>query len=158
MKMIKSSRSPKGQALAEMIVSIPLLFLLAAGMIQFALLFLSYVQFEHACGETARQYAAGSIIKGSLGPQITRELGTYRRFFDLDSLSVATIEPSSPTGPILEKTKNAMGTVPMVKWGFNYDGAKWRVTVQFRAPLFFKLIFPRGVSFSAILQVYRYPS
>ncbi len=155
--MMRILQRPKGQALAEMIISIPLLFLLAAGMIQFTLLFLSYIQFEHACGEAARQYSAGMISKGSLGPQITRELGNYSRFFDIDSLSVAILSPSSPTGT-LDETRNSMGNIPAVQWGFNYDGAKWKVSVQFKSPLFFKLIFPRGVPFSTTLQVYRYPA
>jgi hypothetical protein len=158
MNQMKPLQHPKGQALAEMIVAIPLLFLLAAGMIQFTLLFLSYVQFEHACGEAARQYAAGVINKGSLRPQITQELGDYRRFFDIDSLSVAAVAPASSTAAIAEKTRNAMGNIPMVQWGFNYDGAKWKVRVQFKSPFFFKLIFPEGVPFSTTLQVYRYPS
>jgi len=158
MNLIKPLQHPKGQALVEMIVAIPLLFLLAAGMIQFTLLFLAYVQFEHACGEAARQYAAGVISKGSLRPQITRELGTYSRYFDIDSLSVTVAVPGTSTASNAEKTRNAMGNIPMVHRGSNYDGAKWKVRARFRPPFFFKLIFPDGVPFSATLQVYRYPS
>jgi hypothetical protein len=158
MKTIKVLQRPKGQALSEMIVAIPLLFLLAAGMVQFTFLFLSYVQFEHACGEAARQYAAGVINKESLGPQITRELGTHSRYFDIDSLSVTVAAPGTSSASKIEKTRNATENIPMVHWGFNYDGAKWKVRVRFKPPFFFKLIFPAGVPFSTTLQVYRYPS
>ena len=71
---------------------------------------------------------------------------------------LATALPASATAAISEKTRNAMGNIPMVHWGFNYDGAKWKIRIRFRPPFFFKLIFPEGVPFSTTLQVYRYPS
>ena len=151
-------RSSKGQALAEMVVAIPLLLLLAAGMVQFTFLFLSYVQFEHACGEAGRSYAAGFIAKGELKPRIAEGLGNYRRFFDLNTMQVTTEVPSSKTAAVFEKTRNALAAISVVQWGFNYDGAKWKVSVRFKPPLFFKPIFPDGVPFTTTLQVYRYPA
>lgn len=151
-------RCHQGQALAEMVVAIPLLLLLAAGMAQFTILFLSYVQFEHACGEAGRSYAAGIVPKEDLKPRIVEGLGRYRRFFDLDSMQVTTKAPSSKTAAVLDKTRNALGSIPIVQWASNYDGAKWLVSVRFHPPIFFKFIFPDGVPFTAAFQVYRYPA
>lgn len=152
------TRHSAGQAMAEMVIAIPLLLLLAAGMVQFAILFLSSVQFEHACGEAGRLYAAGIVNKRSLQPRIVEGLGGYRRFFDLDSLQVSTEFPSSKTASVLQKTHDALTSIPAVQWGFDYDGAKWRVSIRCKPPFLFKPLFPEGIPLTTTFQVYRYPS
>ena len=147
-------KNHKGQALAEMLISIPVLFLFAAGIIQFAILFLSYVQFEHACGEAARQYSANLIDKDSLGPQIEENLGPLQRYLDLDSLRVTAQGPRSTTGQVLEKVRSFLSAIP---FALKYEGSEWSIDINCRPPFFFAVIFPRGVPFHTVMQVYRYP-
>ncbi len=144
----------KGQALAEMVLSIPLLFLLIAGIAQFAVLFLCYVQFEHACGEAARQYTARIVEKDSLGPAITDNLGYLGRYFDLASLSVKIQEPGGTADEVLDNVRNAISLIPFT---INYDGAEWAVDINARPPFCFRPLFPHGIPFHTVLQVYRYP-
>jgi Flp pilus assembly protein TadG len=154
MRTFKKIKTEKGQALTEMVIALPALCLFAAGIIQFAILFLSYVQFEHACGEAARQYAAGMINKDSIEIKIEDNLGHFRNFFDLYSLTATIQPPQSTPDSVLNDFRNIVSKIP---FGLTYDGYEWSVDINCRPPFFFALIFPGGIPFHTVMQVYRYP-
>ena len=155
MKKANALKNQNGQALSELILAIPLLFLFAAGIIQFSIVFLSYVQFEHACGEAAREYAAGIVGKDSLTPGIIDNLGYFTRYFDLSTLSVEPRAPGSAASNAFENVRRSIGIIPHT---LNFDGAEWNIKIRCRPPYFFTVLFPQGLPFKTILQVYRYPS
>ena len=154
MKTFNQIKKGKGQAIVETLLSIPLLFLFAAGIVQFSILFLSYVQFEHACGEAARQYAAGIVEKTSMEKSILENLGSFRRYFDPQSLTAAIQEPRSKAASALVLVRSAAGIIPGV---LRYDGAEWIFKIRCRPPFFFALLFPKGILFETTLQIFRYP-
>jgi len=154
MKIKKNSQSQKGQAMIEAVLAIPILFLFAAGIILFTILFTSRVQFEHSFGEAARQYAAGLIDKDSLGPKIHENLGSFQRYFDNNSLTVTTQTPRSMASSALDQTRNAIHFIPLT---LNYDGYEWAVDIKCTPPFFFATFFPAGIPFHTVMQVYRYP-
>ena len=165
MRIIRNLQE-RGQAMAEMVVALPLLLLLSAGMVQFGFLFLTYVQFEHACGEAARLYAAGIIDKDSLGPMILDRAGYFGRFLERDSLRVSAQEPRSVGNAVLGPVSRFLGTLHSIanslplsgkaKFKAEYEGCLWTIDVRCVPPAFFKFIFPNGVPFRSTLQVYRF--
>ena len=156
----------QGQALSEMLVALPLLLLMSAGMVQFGFLFLTYVQFDHACGEAARLYAAGIIDKDSMGPMILDQAGYFRRFLEQDSLRVSAQEPRSVGNAILGPVSGFVSTLNAVanslplsgkaKFDAKYEGWLWTIDVRCAPPAFFRFLFPNGVPFHSTLQVYRF--
>ncbi len=154
MKMNSFKKNYLGQALVEMVLAIPVLFLFIAGITQFAVLFLCYVQFEHACGEAARQYSAHIVEKDSLGPAIRKNLGYLGRYFDLASLSVKIQEPGNTAAEALDKVRK---TIFLIPFAIKYDGSEWAIGINARPPFCFGPLFPRGIPFHTVLQVYRYP-
>jgi len=154
MKLPFLTQDQKGQAMAEMVICIPILCLLMAGIFQFGVLCTSRVQFEHACGEAARQYAAGLIDKDSLGPKIYENLGSFQKYFDSQSLTVTIQEPQSTANSVMDKVRNAVRLIPFI---IDYDGSEWKVDIQCAPPPLFKLLFPGGITFHSVMQVYRYP-
>jgi hypothetical protein len=149
----RRKKQPEGQAMTEMIIVIPILSLLMAGIIQFAILFLSYVQFEHACGESARQYAAGMIDENSLNNVIFDNLGHFKIYFDEDSLTVTRQEPKSTAGAVLDETMAAIRFIPFVT---NYEGYEWSINIRCKPPFFARILFPDGLPLHTVMQVYRY--
>ena len=172
MDWIDMIRSPhllkrkKGQALAEMVLSIPVLFIFAAAIFQFALLFLSYVQFEHACGEAAREFAAGLVEKDALGPEIISNLGRFQRFFIQDSLNLSVRQPHSIAVSAVSRVSNIVSRLNNVARSFrstknmnfstSYEGFLWNVDIKFKPPAFFRLLFPAGIDFRTTMETYRY--
>lgn len=140
--------------MSEMVIAIPLLFLFMAGIIQFAILFLSYVQFEHACGESARQYVAGIMDENSLSNKIYENLGYFQSFFDKDSLSVIIQEPKSTASEALDNVRSAIQFIP---FSIKYEGYEWSINIRCRPPFFTKILFPDGIPLHTVMQVYRYP-
>jgi hypothetical protein len=145
------------QATSEMIIAVPLLLLLAAGAIQFSLIFQAKVQFDHACGEAARQYAAGllrtdyafkSVIWANLNPR--------QNYFIRDSIDVSVAKTSAYRDKLLSGSGQFLK--PVTKSVMDYDGEKWTVIIRSNPPPFFGLIFPKGVPFSSTLAVLRHPS
>lgn len=154
MRASPAFRGRRGQALSEMILSIPLLFLFAAGIFQFGILFLSQVQFEHACGEATRLYAAGLTDKDHLGPRIQENLGAFRSYFDMSTLRVQPQRPRSPAAALADNVQSGLSMIPFVS---KIEGCEWSVQVQCKPPFLFSIIFPKGVPFHTTLQVHRYP-
>lgn len=154
MRTLHAFRGRRGQALSETILSIPLLFLFAAGIFQFAILFLSQVQFEHACGEAARFYAAGLTSKDFLGPRIRENLGAFRPYFDMSTLRVQPQRPRSAAAALADKVQNGLSMIPFVS---KIEGCEWSIQVQCKPPFLFSTLFPKGIPFHTTLQVYRYP-
>jgi hypothetical protein len=153
MKTFQKIRNPNGQALSEMLISLPILFLFGAAILQFAILFLSYIQFEHACGEAARQYVAGIIDQDSLSPQINESLGSFGRFFMPNSIVVTIQEPRSKADAVFDKVRSSISRIPFT---INYEGYEWAVDAKCRPPFFFNALFPNGVDFHTVMQAYRY--
>ena len=153
MNPARTIRAGKGQALTEFLIVVPILCLFAAGILQFAILFLADIQFEHACGETARRYCAKQVDENSFEGEIWMELGAWGRYFDRSSLRVSTQPPSSAAHAILNTVQTSMRFIPFLK---GYEGAQWKVQIRCRPPLFFAVLFPRGVPLNTELQAYRY--
>jgi hypothetical protein len=159
----RAKKASRGQAMVEMILSIPLLFLMIAGMIQFTLLFLAKVQFEHACGVAARQYASGIASDASMKNEIWNNLGGYQVYFDKYSIQLVSEKPSSPIGnfisrfgrwlsPFTRILRNIGADTP-----FSYGGFKWQVTAKCKMFSSFGVLFGRGITFRTQLAVIRYP-
>jgi TadE-like protein len=159
------SLNARGQALVESLLSIPLLLLFAAGALQFGLMFASYVDFEHACGEAARRYAAGSVEKSSLGPVILENLGPFSGFFDSTSLRTvsgpASVLPTAAQNKLDRqldslRSQTAGLHLPHLFPSILYETASWDIRIRFQPGLFFAWLFKDGVLFHTTMEVYRY--
>ncbi len=155
MKNLKIPGDFRGQALVEIILALPILLLFVAGISQLAVTFLCYVQFEHACGEAARQYAAGTINKDALGSRIANNLGNLSGYFDIGSLDIRIQTPSNNAEKALDKVRHSISYFPFVP---HYEGYEWSISIKVHPPFLFKLIFPNGITFRTVMQVYRYPT
>ena len=156
-------KNTKGQALTETILVIPILSLLAFGLIQFAVFFSAKTAFEYACGQMARQYACGRISETTdLSDSIWNALGSYQRFFDAGSLQISASPLSSQiAAPFLSIAGGMPGAglfTSMLKDGvLNYSGQTWTVTLQYNGLPFSHLFMPQGVQVQTQLAVLKYP-
>jgi hypothetical protein len=149
------TKDQRGQAMAEMLICLPILFLFLVGLVQFSILLAARVQFEHSCGEAARQYCAGLVDKDSLGPSIYKNMGYFQKYFDYNSLTVTTQQPQSTADSKMDEVRNAIRFIPFT---INYDGCEWAIDINCTPPFFFEIVFPNGIAFHTIMQVYRYPA
>lgn len=156
-------KNQRGQAMAEMVLSIPVLFLFAAAVFQFALLFLSYIQFEHACGEAGREFAAGLVEKDGFGPEIIGNLGSFQLFFVQNSLNITVDQPHSMASSAFSDVSNIVGSLNSAAHTFHlsslsakYEGYFWTVAIKFKPPAFFRLLFPDGIDLKTSMEIYRY--
>lgn len=150
------SQNDRGQAMAEMLLCIPLLLLLAAGMAQFGTLFLSKVHFEYACGESARAYNLGLISSDGFADSLWENLQTYQNCFDKNSIQVSVKGTQSILGGDATQKLGFLGKY--VKGAlFNYEGQEWTVTINCKAVPIFGILFPNGVPFTTQLAVLRHP-
>jgi hypothetical protein len=156
---MKPPSPQNGQALTEMALVIPILCLMAAGLIQFTQLFLAKNTFEQACGLAARDYAAGEIDDTQFNQDAWENLGEDQRNFIPGSISAVPIPGSSSVANLLTNNLGVLGPLlSKIKSVFvNYTGKKWLVTIQFKGPPFFGLLFPGGLTFQTQLAVLKYP-
>jgi len=158
---LKKSPKPKGQALVEMLLVTPLLFLLTAGAIQFTVLFQARSAFDKACGEAARQYAANQLKDSSaITDAVWNDMGFYRSYFDKQSLNIST---QTPQASIADTFFNAIDTLgPLASeiksYLINYTGQTWIVTICCTPPSLVAVIFPDGIPFQSQLTVLKYPN
>ncbi len=148
-----------------MVLVLPLLLLMAAGLFQFTYLFLSAIRFEDACGQTAREWAAGTRSTDTLPGGIWGRLGSSQGAFVKGSLRIDPFEneayslaqaakrkevavQTGPVGALLEKAKGIL---------FDYSAGRWIVTIRFKSRPFFGLLFPEGIPFRTRLAVIRHP-
>jgi hypothetical protein len=149
--------------MTEMLLSIPILFLFIAGMVQFAFLFLAKTQFEHACGEAAREYSAGLIGPDRLKNEIWENLGSYQSYFDQNDIKVLAGTPSSPIEQLMSRLGGFLTPLTHVlrRIGvdspFSYGGYKWKITARCEITPLFEPLFRQGVVFDTQLAVLRYP-
>ncbi len=156
----KFIQSEKGQALTEMLIVIPLLFLMVAGMTQFSILFLARSAFEQSCGQAARKYAAGRLNNSnSFSDEVWANLENYQSYFRRETLVVVPAPTQSLVansflnntgflGPLISKIKSSL---------FNYSGQKWIVTIRYNSIPLFGTLFPAGIPFQTELAVLKYP-
>jgi len=151
--------SQKGQALTEMLLVIPILCLMAAGLIQFTQLFLAKNAFEQACGLAARDYAASEIDDTQFIEDAWDNLGDAQRYFIPGTLLTVPSPGSSSTANLLTNNLGALGSLfsKIKSVLVNYSGQKWLIRIQFRAPIFFGTLFPGGLTFQTQLAVLKYP-
>lgn len=142
-----------GQALVETVLTIPLLFLLAAGTFQFTQLFLARVRFEHACGVVLRQWSAGVRRDSTIENGIWVALEGDRRLFDRDSLVVTTGRSPRPTASAIPPGTEALPDASKwVREGFPFV-TRWEVRIRCRpAPLFSRFL-RGGLPFTTRLAV-----
>jgi len=154
---LTKKRCLSGQATSEMLIVVPLLFLLAAGTIQFSLIFLAKIQFEHACGEAARQYAAGLLRTDYAFKSVVWEnLKPRQNHFIRGSINISVGKTSAYRDPLLGGNAQFLNAVS--KNVLDYDGEKWTVVIRSSPPPFFSLIFPDGIPFASTLAVLRHPA
>lgn len=150
---------PEGQALTEMVLVLPLLCLMAAGLIQFSQMFLAKIAFEQACGLAARDYAASEIDDNQFTNDAWEDLGSDQKYFIYSSLQASALTPSLSAlgrltqnlpclGPLYSKLKSFVS---------NYTEKKWVATIQYKATPFFAPLFPNGILFQTQLAVIKYP-
>ncbi|HVZ80576.1 MAG TPA: TadE/TadG family type IV pilus assembly protein [bacterium] len=157
MKTTMFFRRQRGQALHEMLVVIPLLILLAAGLAQLTLVIRAKIAFEDACGKAARIFALGDIRSKDLGPSLWENLGPDQKYFDQGSILVSARQPNSLLGGDLQEDLGFLGMV-MKEGLFNYGGADWIVTIRYRGAPVLGPLFPNGILFKAQLAVLRHPA
>jgi hypothetical protein len=161
--MKNSLKDFKGQAMSEMLLGIPILFLFMAGMVQFTLLFLAKIQFEHACGVAAREYSAGLVDHNHLKNEIWENLGNYQSYFEQNNIRVLAGSPSSPIDQVMSRLGGFLTPLTHVLHGigvdspFNYGGYQWEITAHCEITPFFEPLFRQGVNFKTKLAVLRYP-
>ncbi|HTA76426.1 MAG TPA: TadE/TadG family type IV pilus assembly protein [bacterium] len=158
--MARFKKNNKGQALTEMMIAIPLLFLLTAGTVQFAILFQARCAFDKACGEAARQYAAGRINDQTAITNILwQDLGAYQNYFSQQSLTLSTQSPQTTMADTFLNHLSFLGafTSQIKSYIFNYAGQNWTFTISC-TPSFMTIIFPSGIQFHSQISFIKYPS
>ena len=155
--------NPSGQALVEMLLAIPLLFLLTAGAIQFNILFQARCAFDKACGEAARQYAANLLNDApSITNAIWNDLGPYQSYFNKQSLNLASQTSQTTIADTALNSLSALGFAPIVSkfksYVINYSGQSWSITIFCTPPSLVAVIFPDGIQFQSQLSLIKYPS
>jgi hypothetical protein len=156
---MKNSFARRGQALTEMILVVPILCLMAAGLIQFTQLFLAKNAFEQACGLAARDYAAAEIDDTQFSEDAWDSLGENQRYFIPGTLLAVPLSGSSSVANLLTNNLGVLGSLfsKLKSIFINYSSKKWSVTVQFKGPPFFGLLFPGGLTFQTQLAITKYP-
>jgi Flp pilus assembly protein TadG len=161
MTRFKKKLSSSGQSLIEMLLVIPLLFLLTAGAIQFTILFQAHGAFDKACGEAARQYAANKLKDSSaITDAIWKDIDFYQSYFTKQSLSIST-QASQAT--VADTFLNAIGSLgPLASqiksYFINYSGQSWTVTISCTPPPLISVVFPNGIPFQSQLTILKYPA
>jgi hypothetical protein len=154
------SLKPKGQALIETVLVLPLLLLLLAGVIQLTILIQARIAFDKTCGDVAREYNAGLVSqKNEIGPEIWKNLGTYQKYFDQSSLTFTTQTPQ-PTAidSLLHLLDNLGPWGTAVRAHFtNYGGQTWTININCMPPYTITLLFPHGIPLQTKLTILRYP-
>jgi|SRR5665213_47591 len=157
----KKLLKPTGQALVEMLLVIPLLFLLAAGAIQFTILFQARSAFDKACGEAARQYAANQLKDSSaITDSIWNDMGFYQSYFNKQSLNISTQAPQASIADTFFNALDALGPLAteIKSYLISYTGQTWIVTICCTSPSLVAVIFPSGIPFQSQLTVLKYPN
>ena len=150
-----------GQALVEMVLVLPLLFLLIAGAIQFTILFQARTAFDKACGEAARQYSAGKLTNSLfITNAIWNDMGSFQSYFVKSSLNIVTQTPEASIADTFFNSFDALGPwAQKVKSYFiNYTGQTWTITINCIPPSLVAIMFPAGIPFQCQLTVLKYPS
>jgi Flp pilus assembly protein TadG len=150
-----------GQALVEMLLVIPMLFLLTAGAIQFTMLFQARNAFDKACGEAARQYAANQLKDSSaITDTIWKDMGFYQSYFNKQSLSISTQAPKATIANTFFNAIDGLGPLAakIKSYLINYTGHAWTVTICCRPPSLVAVIFPVGIPFQSQLTILKYPN
>jgi Flp pilus assembly protein TadG len=150
-----------GQALIEMLLVIPLLFLLTAGAIQFTMLFQARSAFDKACGEAARQYAANKLKdSSSITNAIWNDMGFYQSYFNKQSLDISTQVPQATIADTFFNAIDVLGPLAskIKSYLINYAGQSWTITIYCTPPSLITVIFPNGIPFQSQLTVLKYPN
>jgi Flp pilus assembly protein TadG len=158
--MVRFKKRAAGQALAETMIVIPLLFLLTAGAVQFTILFQARCAFDKACGEAARQCAAGRVKDpSSIATVIWQDLGSYQSYFTQQSLTLSTQSPPTSIADTVLGHLSFLGSFSsqIKSYVFNYSGQTWTITIACM-PSFATLLFPSGIQFQSQISFIKYPS
>jgi len=143
----------------EMLIVIPILCMMAAGVAQFAILFQAQSSFEHACGLAARYYAAGELDPNGFAEEVWDDLGSDQKYFTPGSILAVPIPTQSIASSGWLDRLNLLG--PLVskikQFTVNYTGQKWFVTIHYHSAPFFGLLFPGGLVLKTQLAVLKYP-
>lgn len=155
-----SRNDARGQAAAEMVLVLPLLLLLGAGLFQTALLLVQSIRFEHACGTAFRRFAAGEFGEDRLADAVWEALGDSRESFEKGSLRV-TDAPETGSGEGETARKDVLSEVSshseISKCVLGYGAFHKRLEATYRSRPLFLLLFPGGIRFSTECFVDRYP-
>ena len=146
----------KGHAMTEMLLCLPLLMFLAAGMVQFSILFIAKNTFEHACGESARSFALHEISSEDFINSLWDNLSSFQPFFQKSSIQIL----ENTADPFVDRdTNEKIGTLQQFVTGtiLDYGGKEWQVSINCKVTPFFKILFPNGVFFTTRLAVLRHP-
>jgi hypothetical protein len=148
-----------GQAMAEMLLVVPLLFLMAAGLIQFTQLFLARVAFENACGRAMREWCADHAAGVSVEQSIWVTLGEDRRFFIPGSIRVETRMIVAHDAALLSIGGNTFQLLTGWVRGLvlDYEGARWTVHARCLPTPLLSRIFRDGIPCTTRLAAMRYP-
>jgi len=161
----KISRAWSGQAMAEMLLALPFILLMAGGTIHFTLLFLAKVQFEHACGEAARKYASGMLAPEGFPEAVGQGLDPFKGFFVPGSITVHDLlqntypnigKKASPE-EALRKVRPPRTAYPSFSTPLDYGGWHWKVKAKVLIPCSFPFLFQEGLTLSTELSILRHP-
>jgi hypothetical protein len=146
-----------------MVVAIPLILLLAAGLFQTGLLLIHANCFDQACGIAARRYASGDLEENQLADAVWSALGSSQAYFEKGSIHLEAPDSKDNSSSAYSdknrkdledsgELKKALQSNPV----FNYSKGDWRVTATFRSKPLFGLLFPKGIQLGTEVCVYRY--
>ncbi len=151
----------KGQALTEMILVIPLLVLMLAGIIQLIILFQARIAFEKTCGDVAREYDAGLVSNpDAINQDIWDKLGVYQKYFKRDSLTLNTEPPQPTLVDSLTQKIDSFGpwAAKLRSYLINYEGQTWTISINCQPPFLPAFVLPNGIGFQTQLTALRYPA
>jgi len=154
-------KKSKGQALAEMIIVIPLLMIMLVGVVQLTALFQARIAFEKISGDVAREYAAKTINDSSaFAQEFWTRLGPYQSLFVQSSISVASQPPQPSAIDSLLDAFDTLGPIAaqIKSYFINYEGQTWSVSINCVPPFFPLSVLPNGIQFQTTVTLLRYPA
>jgi hypothetical protein len=145
-----------------MVIALPLLLLLAAGLFQIGLLTLHVIRFDDACGTAARRYVSGEMDEKDLTNAVWSALGPSQPYFEEGSIRLESPDKTSVAGQDLtDSYRQDIDDVSVFKKYLhnpllNYSKGDWRITATYRSKPLLGFMFPHGIRLSTEVCVFHY--
>lgn len=157
---MKKQRLPRGQALVELLLLVPVLLLLTAGLLQITRALQDRIFIEETFRDTLRRNAAGTLLEKDLEAYLEKRLrgkivpGSLRMSAGGSASGIKNTF-SIAAEWIPEEARGLLGKITDLI--LDYDGSEWTLSVVYKPPLLFGRLFSSGWTWQLRGAVLRHP-